>query len=95
MSAIEHAEQELRRLVEERASGWIKTSERLPEVFAQGDDIPDRGSEIVLAHWPNGWIGTAQYWEGDGGWFWVEQDDAQEADADPTHWMPLPAAPTP
>ena len=72
---------------------WIKTSERLPEVYDQGD-TDELGSAIVLAHWPNDWIGTAQYWE-KAGWFWVEQDDAQEADADPTHWMPLPAAPTP
>lgn len=53
------------------------------------------GSDIVLAHWPNGWIGLAQLWIDDGvvSWFWVEQDEGQLADADPTHWMPLPAPP--
>jgi hypothetical protein len=73
-----------------QVSQWIKAGERLPKFTGIVPD--DEFSDIVLVHWPNGWIGMGQYWRKTG-WMWVEQDEGQPADADPTHWMPLPDAP--
>lgn len=68
---------------------WIKGANPPPYAQTAGDA---ELSNIVLCHWPNGWIGLGQYASKDG-WYWVEQDGGEQADADPTHWMPLPEAP--
>ncbi len=70
-------------------SAWIK-AEQLPPYTNTAD--PAQLSDIVLCHWPNGWIGTGQYDSKDG-WYWIEQDSGEPSDAAPTHWMPLPNKP--
>jgi hypothetical protein len=71
---------------------WIPVSERLPKVehITDGDEY----SDVVLVHWPNGYIGNGQYGKKDG-WMWCEQNASGIAYTDPTHWMPLPTAPRP
>ena len=60
---------------------WIPVSERLPEM----------GARVMVGHAVDGWVGIGErvltgaylHWEDDG-------EDLHE----PTHWMPLPDAPT-
>ncbi len=71
------------------APQWISAS--TPPEFT-GIVPDDEFSDEVLVHWPNDTIGIGQFWRKDG-WYWVEQDEGHQADADPTHWMPLPQPP--
>lgn len=78
-------------------SGWIKCSDRLPELdtpvwLRMADDIMVVGERSSST---DGWMWAAVYG------FYFNQDgqwDASESDAsdeyEPTHWQPLPAPPT-
>jgi Lar family restriction alleviation protein len=65
-----------------RASGWIKVSERLPEV-----------GEVVLLFTDLGGMDTGYRDDvcflNPGGWYWDQEDNAIGV----THWMPLPEPP--
>lgn len=65
-----------------RAQGWIPVGERLP-----GED------EHVLAYWDGVQECALGYYDSVAGWISVEH--GERFDNSPTHWMPLPATPTP
>ena len=65
---------------------WIKCSERMPEngqfVLAYGDSCQGwiNGPKMAVFRW------DIERW-------WDANLDAEEAEGDPSHWMPLPDAP--
>jgi uncharacterized protein DUF551 len=64
-----------------KASGWVLTSERLPE-----------NDDLVLTGHPDGDPMIGYVNEDDGCWY-SERAELVPGDLVPTHWMPLPAPP--
>lgn len=77
------------------ASKWISVEERLPEAVISGLEGPPIISNDVLCYWPveNGIIEVCNYDHEDKIWSLIHKGFA-EPDCDPTHWQPLPVAPS-